>query len=187
MTSYFADLSSILEYRVRIEFTPPMDPLLLAEGVPFVSLLTEIEANTLTSTAKELRRLYDRIPYSSPLYWWETHSKNDGAVACVYIGQTVHLQVQKRFESHAVVMRLLARYVNSSDITVMFRLCSRLDVIYGSCHHGIEHLPPDQAARVITDVEAYLIYGNQPLLNIQQKHHPKKPWKPFVVEEMRLR
>ncbi len=185
MTSYLADLSSVLEYRVRLEFTPPLDPLLLVEGIPFVSLLTEIEANTTSATAEELRRQYGRIPYSSPLYWWETHSKS-GFVNCEYIGQTVRLQVQKRFESHAVVMQLLARYVNSGDATVMFRLCSRLDVIYENRRCGIEHLPPDQAARVVTDVEAYLIYVNQPSFNSQHKHQPKKPWKPFVVEEVRF-
>jgi len=163
-----------------------MDPLLIAEGISFVSLLTEIEANTLGATADELRRQYSRIPYSSPLYWWETHSKS-GIVACVYIGQTVRLQVQKRFDSHKAVMRLFARYVNSDDITVMFRLCSRLDVLYGNRRLAIEHLPPDQAARVVTDVEAHLIYVNQPSLNTQHKHHPKIPWKPFVLEEVRFR
>ena len=183
---YLANLSSVLEYRVRLEFTPSMDPALLADGVPFVSLITEIEANLLSATAEEIRRQYSRIPYGSPLYWWETHSMS-GVVACVYIGQTVRLQVQKRFEAHAVVMRLLAKYVNSSDTKVMFRLCSRLDVLYEDNRYAIKHLPPDQVARVVTDIEAYLIYANQPTLNTNYKRHPKIPWKPFIVEEIRFR
>jgi hypothetical protein len=70
MTPYLADLSSVVEYRVGLEFTSSMDPYLIAEKIPFASLLTEIEANTLSATAEELRKQYSRIQYSSPLYWW---------------------------------------------------------------------------------------------------------------------
>ncbi len=171
---------------MRLEFTPSMEPAMIADGLPFVSLLREIEANSLSSSAEEIRRQYRRIPYSSPLYWWETHTK-DGVVSCVYIGQTVRLQVQERFEAHAAVMRLLAKYVNSSDIKVMFRLCSRLDILYDSHRYAIEHFPPDDAARIVTDIEAYLIYDNQPSLNTQHKRRPKIPWKPFAVEEIQFK
>jgi hypothetical protein len=163
-----------------------MEPALIADELPFVSLIKEIEANSLNASAEEIRRQYGRIPYSSPLYWWETHTK-DGVITCVYIGKTVHLRVQKRFEAHSVVMRLLAKYVNSSDVKVMFRLCSRLDILFDGHRYAIEHLPPDDAARIVTDVEAYLIYENQPLFNTQHKSHPKIPWKPFVVEDIQFR
>lgn len=185
MTSHLADLSFAPEYRVRLEFTPSLEPKMVAEGMPFVSLLTEIEANSLTATADELRRQYGRIPYGSPLYWWETHSRS-GVVTCAYIGQTVRLQVQKRFETHGAVVRLLAKYVNSPDARVMFRLCSRLDILHGGHRFAIEHLPPDQAAHVVADVEAHLIYMNQPSLNTQHKRRPKTPWKPFAVEHLRF-
>jgi hypothetical protein len=154
--------------------------------MPFVSLLTEIEANSCTTTAEELRAQYGRIPYGSPLYWWETRSKS-GIVTCVYIGQTVRLQVQKRFETHAKVVRLLAQYVNSPDTRVMFRLCSRFDVLYGTVRRALEHLPPDQAVLVVADVEARLIYEKQPSLNSQRKRTPKAPWKPFVLEDVAIR
>ena len=108
-------------------------------------------------------------------------------MTCVYIGQTVHLQVQKRFESHAKVVRLLAKYVNSSDTRVMFRLCSQFKILYGTRLCGIEHLPPDQAALVVDDIEARLIYEKQPSLNAQRRHIPKAPWKPFVIEDVLLR
>jgi hypothetical protein len=81
-----------------------MDPALIVDGLPFVSLLREIEANSLSASAVQIRRQYRRIPYSSPLYWWETHT-TDGVVTYVYIGQTVRLRIQKRFEAHAADTR----------------------------------------------------------------------------------
>jgi hypothetical protein len=153
--------------------------------MPFVSLLTEIEANSITASATELREACGRIPYSSPLYWWESYSE-DGAAKCQYIGQTVYLEVQKRFESHAKVIQLLATHVNQPGTRVMFRLCTRLDLVYGNSHCAIEHLPPEQAVKVVTDVEARLIYEIQPAFNSHYKQAPKAPWKPFVIEKFRL-
>lgn len=185
MLPYLADFSSVSEYKVRLGFTQPLEPAMIADGLPFVSLLREIEANSFSASGEQIRMQYGRIPYSSPLYWWETHTK-DSVDTCVYIGQTVRLQVQERFEAHAVVMRLLAKYVNSSDIKVMFRLCSRFDLLYDNHRYAIEHFPPDDAARIVTDVEAYLIYKYQPPLNTQHKHRLKTPWKPFTVEEIQF-
>jgi len=159
------------------------DPFVLHS---FVSLLTKIEANFLTREAAELREKHGRIPYSSPLYWWESISRA-GDITYEYIGQTVYLQVQKRFESHGKVIQLLATHVNEPGTRVMFRLCSRLDVVYGSSRLAIEHLPPEQAVEVISDVEARLIYERQPALNSQYKRTPKAPWKPFVIETVDLR
>jgi len=181
MMAHLGDLSSALDYRVRLEFTPPLEPNLLVQGMPFVSVLTEIEANSSTARGETLRKQYGRIPYGSPLYWWEIHSSS-GSVTCVYIGQTVRLQVQQRFDRHPTVHRLLSQYANSPNERVMFRLCSRFDICYGNHRSAIEHLPPDQAAKVITDVEARLIFEHQPLLNKQYKRKPKTPWKPFVVD-----
>jgi hypothetical protein len=169
------------EYRVRIEFTPALEPSQFFEGMPYVSLLTEIEANSLTSRAAELREERGRIPYSSPLYWWESRCTND-EVVCEYIGQTIRLPLQKRFETHAKVSRLLAKYVNDPENQVMFRLCSRLDVSFGDNRYAIEHLPPAQAAEVVADVEARLIFERQPPFNTHYKLKPKVPWKPFVIE-----
>jgi hypothetical protein len=185
MGIHLGDISSVSEYRVRIEFTPPLDPSLLAEGMPFVSLLTEIEANSATPKALELREKYGRIPYSSPLYWWESCSEG-GVPTCEYIGQTVFLEVQKRFESHAKVIQLLATHVNQPDSLVMFRLCSRLDVVFGNSCFAIEHLPPEQAAKVVTDVEARLIYERQPAFNSHYKGSPRAPWKAFAIERFLL-
>jgi hypothetical protein len=185
MRIHLADLSAATDYKVRLEFTAPLEPSIIAEGMPFVSLLDEIEANSSTAGGSELRAMYGRIPYGSPLYWWETHSA-EGIAECVYIGQTVRLRPQKRFERHATVTQLLARYANQVDIRVMFRLCSRFDLLYGGDRYGIEHLPPAQASRVVHDVEAYLIHWKQPHLNKRCKGRPRRRWKPFVVEEVKL-
>src|ERR1039458_7643284 len=99
MTVHLADLSNVARYAVRIEFTEPLEPYLLAQEMPYVSLLEEIDANSLTSCAAELRKELGRIPYSSPLYWWESYSEDD-ILTCEYIGQTVNLTIQKRLEQH---------------------------------------------------------------------------------------
>jgi hypothetical protein len=65
-------------------------------------------------------------------------------------------------------------------------MCSRLDITYGGRRAAIEHLPPDQASKVIDDVEASLIYDHQPPLNSHHKRAPKVPWKPFTIETFRL-
>ena len=57
MTVHLADLSTVSRYAVRIEFTEPLEPYLLAQAMPYVSLLEEIDANSLTSSAAELRGL----------------------------------------------------------------------------------------------------------------------------------
>jgi hypothetical protein len=148
-------------------------------------LLEAIDANSLTSSAAELRKELGRIPYSSPLYWWESYSE-DGNLTCEYIGQTVNLTIQKRFEQHAKVTKLLATHVNQAGTRVMFRMCSRLDIKYDNSRRALEHLPRDQAVEVINDVEARLIFENQPPLNSQHKRKPKFPWKPFDIEVCRI-
>lgn len=183
VSTHLGDLSSQSEYRVRLEFTQCLDPSILADGLPYVSLLTEIEANSSDSDADELRERYGRIPYGSPLYWWETHSSS-GVVECAYIGKTVKLELQKRFEQHATLLRLLAKHVNAPEIRVMFRLCSRFDILSDQRRFAIEHLPSDQAANVVADVEAYLIHRYQPVLNTHYRGNPKPPWKPFDVEDI---
>jgi hypothetical protein len=186
MIVHLADLSNVAAYKVRIEFTEPLEPYLVAQKMPYVSLLDEIDANSLTRGAPELRNELGRIPYSSPLYWWESYSE-DGVVACEYIGQTVDLKIQKRFEQHAKVMRLLATHVNKAGTRVMFRMCSRLDIEYGTYRLALEHFPIEQAVEVVNDVEARLIFENQPTLNSHHKQKPKDSWKPFVIEECRFR
>jgi hypothetical protein len=181
MSIHLGDLSAAPEYRVRIEFTPAFEPSQFFEGLPYVSLLTEIEANSLSPRAAELRKEHGRIPYGAPLYWWESHGTS-GNVVCEYIGQTIRQSLQKRFEAHAKVSRLLAKYVNDPEHRIMFRLCSRLDVSFGNNCHAIEHLPPEQAAKVVIDVEARLIFERQPPFNTHHKRKPKIPWKPFVIE-----
>lgn len=185
-SSYLGDLSGASEYRVRLEFTAPLEPNVLDTGLPLVSLLTEVEANTSSQRAQELREQYGRIPYGSPLYWWET-TNSSGLVELQYIGRTVHLRPQTRFEQHSSVLKLLTTCVNSRDMLVHFRLCSRFDIqLKGSCF-GIEHLPPKQAAKVVSDIEAHLIYTYQPLRNTLHMTKPRKPWKPFSVEDLILR
>ncbi|MDP2602589.1 MAG: hypothetical protein Q8S00_08340 [Deltaproteobacteria bacterium] len=185
MTAHLGDLSSASHYRVHLEFTAPREPDFSVRSMPFVSVITEIEANSSSARGEALRKQYNRIPYGSPLYWWEIHSSS-GRVTCAYIGQTVRLQIRQRFKKHRTVLSLLAQYANSPDECVMFRLCSRFDICYGNQRIAIEHLPPDQAAKVINDVEALLIFEKQPILNVQHKRKRKTPWKPFVLERVHL-
>jgi hypothetical protein len=42
MSVHLADLSSVKNYKVRLEFTGPLDPSSLAQEMPYVSLLEEI-------------------------------------------------------------------------------------------------------------------------------------------------
>ncbi len=132
---------------------------------------------------------YGRIPYGSPLYWWEVHTKD--AHRCVYIGQTVDLPLQKRFDQHTKIVRLLCKYVNDPATTVFYRLCSRLDITccIGSKSYrwAIEHLPVDQARRVVTDIEAHLIYEHQPEFNTNYRRRRKRPWKDFSVRQLTMR
>jgi len=167
-----------------------MDPGAVASGkIPLVSVALEIEANSLTHTAAKLRKQYERIPYGSPLYWWETNCR--GNVECAYIGQTIDMRLQKRFEGHAKLVRLLCKYVNDPNVSVHYRLCSRFDIIYstGSKYHhcALEHLPIDQAKKVTDDIEAHLIFLKKPPFNTQHKSKKRKPWKHFKIRELRMK
>jgi len=184
------DISSWSAIEVRVEFTTPFDPSVLADGrgLPMVSLLDEIEANQPTPDGQALRALHGRIPYSSPLYWWEVVI--DGVRSTKYIGQTVQLQIQRRLEQHGKVMRLLARYVNDPSATVFFRLCSRLDVRERATDSwkALEWMVPTQAAEVVADVESMLIFRHQPELNVQHKAHARtQAWKPITIIDLVLR
>jgi hypothetical protein len=190
MPTHLADLSHATDYEVNLEFTSPMAPDAIANGeIPLVSLATEIEADSLSETGAEIREQYGRIPYGSPLYWWEKHS--GGETACLYIGQTIHMPLQDRFESHAKLVRLLCQFVNDATVEVFFRLCSRFDIHYSSGdqrqRYAIEHLPVDQAKEVIADVEAHLIFENQPEYNVHHKDERKVPWKSFFVRALTMR
>ncbi len=185
MKRHLADLTNTSEYAVCLEFTPRMEPLVISTGkMPFVSLSTEIKANSFTKLARNLHSQYGRIPYGSPLYWWEALDKN--VERDLYIGQTVNLALQKRFEGHQKIVRLLCRYVNDKNVHVFFRLNTRFDLI---CPNGqrvaIEHLPPVQAKRVLSDVEAFLIYTYKPEFNDRLIHRKKRPWKPFTISEIK--
>jgi len=190
MTKHLADLSGISRYEVRIEFTNPMHPIDISTGeIPLVSVALEIKANSLIKDTAIIREQYGRIPYGAPLYWWEAiHSEKS---RCVYIGQTVMLPLQKRFESHAKLVRLLCRYVNDPKVNIVFRLCSRLDISYtlGNMHYtrAIEHLPLDQAQNVVDDIESHLIYTHKPEFNSHHKKKPKAPWKEFEIKQFILK
>jgi len=190
MTKHLADLSGVSRYEVRIEFTNPMQPREISTGqIPLVSVALEIKANSLTNDAAIIRKQYGRIPYGAPLYWWE--AIRSGKNRCVYIGQTVMLPLQKRFEGHAKLVRLLCRYVNNPNVSVVFRLCSRLDISYslGNVQYtrAIEHLPLDQAQKVVDDIEAHLIYTHKPEFNNHHKKKPKVPWKQFDIKQFTLK
>jgi hypothetical protein len=183
------DISSWAAIEARVKFTGKLDPAVLADGLglEMVSLLTEVEANQPTAAGNALRQKFGMVPYSSPLYWWEVVI--DGAPTTMYIGKTVDLKVQKRFESHGKLMRLLARYVNNPNANVFFRLCARLD-LRQSCHdcwRPLEWLPTEQAAEVVTDVESMLIFQHQPDLNVHYRAQPRTPpWRPLVITEFLL-
>src|SRR5689334_19364625 len=55
MTAHLGDLSGAAEYRVRLEFTIPLEPIGLLDRMPYASLLTEIDANSFTPRAAEIR------------------------------------------------------------------------------------------------------------------------------------
>jgi hypothetical protein len=183
MSSYLADLSPATEYAVHLQWTSALEPRQLTKKLPYVSLLDVIAANSATPEGQELRRRYGFIPYSSPLYWWESCSY-DGHAICEYIGKTVDMTLQRRFAAHAKLVQLLAKYVNEPMTRVMFRMCSRLDIVFGGHRLAVEHLPPDQAISVIADVEAHLIFEHQPPFNTRHRVKRKKPWKPFTVWNM---
>ena len=185
---YLADISDVQSFEVRIEFTDPLEPSLISEyGLPLVSMETEIIANTLSPEAARLREQYGRIPYGAPLYLWEL--QNAEGTKLLYIGKTVLQRVQKRFEGHASVVKLLARYVNEPSAFVYFKLCSRLDIKYEKDGiprlNAIEHFPLDQAQKLIDDIEAFLIYRCKPTYNKQYKTKEKRYWKPLSIVHSR--
>ena len=181
-TDYIGDISGWTDYQLVIQFTSAWEPTLLAKGMSFVSLLDEIEANSRSLRGAEIREKFGRIPYGSPLYWWET--ERDGQRQCAYIGQTVHQTLQKRFEGHGALVRMLAKFVNDNSTRVMLRLCSRFDLIVAGRQVAIEHLPPEQAARIVDDVEGFLIYKYQPEFNSQLKVSQRVPSVPFTVRTL---
>lgn len=184
MTSadYIGDISDWTDYQLFIQFTKAWEPALLAEGTPLVSLVDEIDANSRSLRGAEIREQFGRIPYGSPLYWWET--ERDGQRQCAYIGQTVHQTLQKRFEGHGALVRLLAQHVNDNSTRVLLRLCLRFDLISAGRRVAIEHLPPEQAARIVDDVEGFLIYKYQPQFNRQLKASERAPSIPFTVHTL---
>jgi hypothetical protein len=158
MVETLIDLSAARDYGVQVAFTVALDPLLLFqdwESTPYAALPTD-------------------------LYLWEAHA--NGEMSCEYIGRRAKLSFRKRCEKHAKLTQLLARHVNTPNTRVMFRACKKLDVIWGSGRYALSHLPPDQATRVLSDVEAELIYVFQPGLNEHHKNRRKHPWKPFSIE-----
>jgi hypothetical protein len=57
-----------------------------------------------------------------------------------------------------------------------------MDILVDDSHlYALEHLPIDQAEKVIADVEAYLIRSWQPAFNSHYRAEPKMPWKPISV------
>jgi hypothetical protein len=164
-SKHLGDIRVADTYKVELDFTQQLEPSsLCGPGLPLVSIKTEILANSLTRDALELRRPDGRIPYGSPLYLW--HVVIGQSSELLYIGKTVLLSVQSRFKQHASVMKLLCEYVNNPQARVYYRLCRRFDVVLETASTfrriAIEHLPLTQAARVIADVEAYLIYHRKP-------------------------
>jgi len=183
---HLADISEFDKYEVRLEFTDQFEPeTICGEGLPFVSMEDEIEANSGSDYGKELRKIYGRIPYGAPLYIWESNRNSKTQIE--YIGQTMSLKVNKRFTGHAKAMQVLAKYVNNNDVSVYFRLCSRLDIIINKGKSNrriaIEHLPFDQAKKIVNDIEAYLIFSIKPFFNKQYKEKEKKYIKPFKIVE----
>ena len=124
MKNHLANLTGISLYKVRLAFTERYEPASLSgEGLPYVSLENEIEANTLSQKGQDLREKYGRIPYGSPIYLWE--SESDGKTEVLYVGQTMLLSLQKRFEGHASVVKLLADHVNTNDSKSVLPLSNR--------------------------------------------------------------
>jgi len=179
-----ADLSAVGSYGVRLEFTEQMEPSSLSgDGLPFVSLEDEIQANTFSLEGQQLRLKHGRIPYGAPLYLWELN--RSGTTEVLYVGKTTKMSPQRRFESHAAVVKLLADHVNILGASVYFRLCSRLDLEYdflgNARRHALEHFPPDQAGIIVSDVEAYLIYRLKPRYNTHWVSSEKTYTKPFTM------
>lgn len=186
MPDHLADLANVASYMVQIEFTDRLEPSLISgDGLPFVSVEDEIVANSFTAQAQRLRQEHGRIPYGAPLYLWEVVTAGHSDV--VYVGQTMKLSLQKRFEQHASAAKILADHVNDNNSHVYFRLCSRLDLVYETnaktvCR-AIEHFPFEQARDVVDDVEAYIIFQMKPHYNTQFKNNAKAYHWPFSIDQ----
>jgi hypothetical protein len=186
MTDHLADLAGVSSYQVRIEFTDRFEPSSLSgDGLPFVSVEDEIVANSATPAGEALRKAHGRVPYGAPLYLWEVATDKGSQV--VYVGQTMKLTAQKRFEQHASVMKILADHVNTNGAYVYFRLCSRLDLIYQTggqtlCR-AIEHFPSAQACAVVDDLEAYIIFQIKPQYNTHYKNQAKAYQTLFTIAQ----
>ena len=183
---YLANIIDVKSFEVLIEFTGLFEPSLISRhNLPFVSLEKEIIANRSSLEAQRLREFYKRIPYSAPLYLWELQDNSNKSNELLYIGQTTLQQIQRRFEGHSTVMKILAEYVNEPTSFVYYRLCSRLDIKYKKegkyIVRAIEHFPIKQARRFIDDIEAYLVYKCKPRYNTQYKKREKVYWKPFSI------
>ena len=88
LDEHLANIELVSEYEVRLKFTKLQKPANIStEGLPFVSIKTEIKANLLTIKAKSLCEQYGRILYGSPLYIWKIHTFDISRI--LYIGQTV--------------------------------------------------------------------------------------------------
>ncbi len=182
---HLADLGCAKGYAVRVEFTDRLEPSTIScDGLPIVSLETEIVVNSPSSEGRALREQYGRIPYGAPLYTWEL--QQGGRSTLLYVGQTTLQRVQDRFGRHATVVKLLAKYVNDPTAFVYFRLCSRLDLQYEhqgvSIRRAVEQLPITQARKIVDDIEAYLIYSCKPTLNTNHREQEKRYWKPFSID-----
>lgn len=74
MTEYIADFDKITSYWVNLEFSKIIKPsILYNDPLQFVSIKTEIDANTFAEKAKQIYKKYRRIPYGSPIYIYGKH------------------------------------------------------------------------------------------------------------------
>lgn len=81
--SHLADLTGVTSYTVRIEFTQRFEPSSLStDGLPFVSVADEIDANSSSERGESLRAENGRIPYGSPLYLWEAETAGASLRRC---------------------------------------------------------------------------------------------------------
>ncbi|MGA2451803.1 MAG: hypothetical protein ABTD50_24385 [Polyangiaceae bacterium] len=177
---HLGDLSHCEHYEVRLAFTGPTDPSFFAEApLPLISLADEVIANSATDEGARMREEWGRIPYGSPLYVWQLLKDNKQTV--LYIGKTVKMHMQDRQEGHKKAFRILCKYVNEPTARVCFRMCTVFDIIVDRKKFALEHLPLDQADRVLADVESCLIHWLQPEFNSHYKARPGDYWKPFRV------
>lgn len=183
MKTNLADIHNIKKYSVIIEFSKKINPKEI-KNLCFASLETEIDANSVTNKALQIRKKYGRLPYAAPIYIWIVY-KNHKNGKIDYIGQTTKQSIQNRFKKHQALTNLLASYINKPRYTVFFKICTRLDILYnhkeGIRRYAIEHFDTSQVKRIIDDVEAWLIYKYKPRFNTKYKSHKKKYWKSFQI------